>query len=148
MEIDLEHSRMLDEGCPQDSPAKAFPFQPLYDYVLVEPLPEGHTTQGSLYLPQITRDARGFAPHLDCALLRGRVVAVGPGDLTRKLSDGRHAFLRPGGARFPMQVTTGNIVVYPHRGGQDVTIEGKRYVLLHEEQSVVAVLEDSGNGCL
>lgn len=140
-----------------------FPFRPLYDQIVVEQLPEGATTHGSLVLPQTTNDTRGFATHLDGALLRGRVVATGPGDLflqgvcaqcgarRRVLADratlGKCRLCGAGEwrdldtSRDPMWTKPGDVVIYPHRCGSEIHIEGKVYEMFHEEQFVLGIVE-------
>lgn len=140
-----------------------FPFTPLYDHIVVEQLPEGATTLGGLVLPQTTQDARGFATHLDGALLRGLVVACGPGDLflhgicaqcgagRRVLMDratlgkcgcGAQEWRDLDTSRAPMQTKPGDVVIYPHRCGTQIELEGKPYEVFHEEQFVLGIVEN------
>lgn len=45
-------------------------------------------------------------------------------------------------SRAPMNVKPGDIVVYAQRPANEVVLNHKKYVLLHEEQDVLAVVED------
>jgi chaperonin GroES len=88
------------------------PLRPLSTKVVVEPSGEEETTAGGILLP----DAAKKKP------TEGRVVAVGKG---RTLDDGKVV---------PLAVQVGNTVVYSKYGGTEVTLEGKDYVILDEEQ--------------
>lgn len=132
---------------------KADEIELMGDQVLVEPIEdaqrerfEAMTPSGLLFIPQkAERDKKREV------FRRGRVVACGPGDKygqgkVRNDACGPYipaiAFSKefPGG-RFPMSVKPGDVVLYERRAGTDVNLNGTTYVVLHEEQHVVAVIE-------
>jgi chaperonin GroES len=88
------------------------PLRPLATKVVVLPSEEEEKTSGGIYLP----DAAKKKP------TEGKVVAVGKG---RTLDDGSVAALT---------VTVGDTVIYSKYGGTEVTVEGKDYVILDEDQ--------------
>ena len=88
------------------------PLRPLATKVVVEPSEEEEKTSGGILLP----DAAKKKP------TEGRVVAVGKG---HTLDDGKVV---------PLTVKVGQTVVYSKYGGTEVTLEGKDYVILDEDQ--------------
>jgi co-chaperonin GroES (HSP10) len=113
----------------------------LHDQVLVEPIRkferfEAKSPTGLLFLPdnpQRNRSTEFF--------WWGRVTLVGPGDAYRyraKLGrhDERNAYQRPDGARFPMEVKPGDVVLYERRPWGDVMLEGREYTIIHEQQHI------------
>ena len=91
--------------------------QPLADRVVVEPLEESEEMRGGLYIPDTAKEK----PQ------QGRVVAVGPG----RLSDE--------GERMPVELQTGQRILYGKYSGTEVTIDGQD-VLIIKESDVLAVL--------
>lgn len=91
--------------------------QPLADRVVVEPLEESEEMRGGLYIPDTAKEK----PQ------QGTVVAVGPG----RLSDE--------GERMPVELTTGQRILYGKYSGTEVTIDGQD-VLIIKESDVLAVL--------
>ena len=117
----------------------------LHDQVLVEPIRklerfETKTPSGLLFLPD--------NPERDKAtefFWWGRVILTGPGDAYRyraKLGrhDERYAYQRPGGSRFPMDTQSGDIVLYERRPWGDVTLEGREYTIVHEQQHIAGMV--------
>jgi chaperonin GroES len=90
--------------------------RPLADRVVVEPGPEEDVTPGGIVLPDTAKEK----PQ------KGKVIAVGSG---RLLDNGQRA---------PMTVKVGDTVLYSKYGGNEVTLEGKEYLILEEDQ-VLAV---------
>lgn len=88
------------------------PLRPLATKVVVLPSEEEDKTSGGIYLP----DAAKKKP------TEGRVVAVGKG---RTLDDGSIAALT---------VKVGDTVIYSKYGGTEVTVEGKDFMILDEDQ--------------
>jgi len=86
--------------------------KPLGDRVVVKPAPEEETTSGGIVLP----DTAKKKPQ------EGEVIAVGPGKLLEN------------GKRAPMSVSKGDTVVYSKYGGTEITIKGKEYVVIEEDQ--------------
>lgn len=91
---------------------------PLGDKIVVEPMDAAETTAGGIVLP----DSVKKRPQ------EGKVVAVGAG---RVLDNGQRA---------PISVKVGDIVVYARYGGNEVTVDGKDYIIL-DQDSIYAVKE-------
>ncbi len=91
--------------------------QPLADRIVVEPLEETEEMRGGLYIPDTAKEK----PQ------QGTVVAVGPG----RLSDE--------GERMPVELETGQRILYGKYSGTEVTIDGQD-VLIIKESDVLAVL--------
>jgi len=89
---------------------------PMADRIVVEPLEETEEMRGGLYIPDTAKEK----PQ------QGTVVAVGPG----RLNDD--------GERIPMEVKTGDRVLYGKYAGTEVTIEGQQYLIV-KEGDVLAV---------
>jgi len=83
---------------------------PLDNRVVLEPLDAQDKTTGGIYLPDTAKEK----PQV------GKVVAAGPGKL---LEDGK---------RNPMSVKVGDEVIYGKYTGNDVEVEGKKFVILRE----------------
>ncbi len=119
-------------------------FRLLADQVLVEPIRNLERFEqqhnGLFIASNPERDKRREVHYL------GRVVKVGPGDKTHEgkvQEDGsRIAYACPDGGRWPMHVQAGDIVLYERRPWAVVTLEGRQMLVLHEEQHIVAVIED------
>ena len=84
--------------------------RPLDNRVVIEQLEAEEKTSGGIYLPDTAKEK----PQI------GKVVAVGPGTL---LDDGK---------RGAMSVKKGDEVIYGKYVGNDVEVEGKKYVILRE----------------
>ncbi|MDD3726139.1 MAG: co-chaperone GroES [Candidatus Ratteibacteria bacterium] len=93
--------------------------RPLGDRIVVEPLEAEEKTKGGIILPDTAKEK----PQ------EGKVVAVGKG----KTDDS--------GKLVPMEVKVGDKVLYGKYAGTEITIEGKEYMILREED-VLAVIED------
>ena len=92
--------------------------RPLGDKVVVEAIEEEGKTSGGIFLPDTAKQK----PQ------EGKVMAIGTG---RVLDDG---------SRAQMQVKVGDTVVYSKYGGNEITVEGKEYLIL-EQDSIYAVRE-------
>ncbi len=90
---------------------------PMADRIVVEPLEETETMRGGLYIPDTAKEK----PQ------QGMVVAVGPG----RLNDD--------GDRVPMEVKTGDRVLYGKYSGTEVSLDGTDYLIV-KEGDVLAVL--------
>lgn len=134
-------------------PQPEVPFQPIHDRLLVKWEPESARVL-SIWLPETAR--RPGALGSDRFLRIGRVVSVGPGDPCLKCAKVRTELAERGvdlttlmlpncvcggTERIPMNVAVGDRIVYDHPSSAEVTIEGEQYVILHEEQHVLAVIE-------
>ncbi|PJF47585.1 MAG: co-chaperone GroES [Candidatus Thermofonsia Clade 3 bacterium] len=94
--------------------------RPLADRVVVEPMEEEEVTfaGGKLVLPETAKEK----PQ------KGVVLAAGPG---RKDDDGKLV---------PMDVKVGDQVLYAKYAGTEIKIEGKKYLIL-KENDILAVVE-------
>lgn len=144
--------------------------RPLYDRVVVEDVPEDDSRRGSLWIPETCRDQtmirRGRV--VACGLgdkytehgidKRTRQVSrepiqckqCGGSGVSIKVQSGRPALVElypcipckgTGLARFPMTVKPGDLVLYNRRRDAELYVNGTRYSLIHEEQSVYAILK-------
>jgi chaperonin GroES len=92
--------------------------RPLGDKVVVEAATEEEKTSGGIILPDTAKQK----PQ------EGTVVAIGSG---RTLDDG---------SRAKMAVKVGDKVVYSKYGGNEITVEGKDYLIL-DVDSIYAIRE-------
>ena len=91
---------------------------PLGDRVLVKPLEREEVSKGGIVLPDTAKEK----PQ------EGTVLAVGSG---RVLEDG---------TKVPMEVKSGDKVLYGKYAGTEIKIEGKEYLIL-SEKDILAVFE-------
>ncbi len=84
--------------------------KPLDNRVVIEQVEAEEKTQGGIFLPETAKEK----PQI------GVVIAVGPGNL---LDDGKRA---------AMSVAKGDKVIYGKYMGNDVEVDGKKYVILRE----------------
>lgn len=87
--------------------------QPLGNRVLIELLEKETKTKGGVFLPETASKERP---------MRGKVVAVGVGARNKK------------GTLVPMQVKIGSSVVYSQYAGDEIEIEGKKHLLIKEDE--------------
>ncbi|WP_316668133.1 co-chaperone GroES [uncultured Propionibacterium sp.] len=92
--------------------------KPLEDRVLVLPLEAETTTASGLVIPDTAKEK----PQ------EGRVIAAGPGRVDDK------------GARVPMDVSEGDVVIFSKYGGTEVKYDGEDYLLLNA-RDILAVVE-------
>ena len=96
----------------------ALNIKPIADRVVVEAAPAEEKTASGLYIPDTAKEK----PQ------RGTVVAVGPGkyaELTCNL--------------IPMNVKVGDEVLYGKYAGQEVTLEGKEYLIMREADLISTI---------
>ena len=91
---------------------------PLEDRVVVKPLEAETTTASGLVIPDTAKEK----PQ------EGKVLAVGPGRFDDK------------GARIPVDVKVGDVVLYSKYGGTEVKYSGQEYLVL-SARDVLAVIE-------
>ena len=92
--------------------------RPLDDRIVVEPLEAEEKTAGGIVLPDTAKEK----PQ------KGKIIAVGQG---RLLDDG---------ARAPLSVKKGDMVLYAKYGGTEIQVEGKD-LLIMKESDVLAKVE-------
>ena len=92
--------------------------RPLHDRIMVERLEEQEVRRGGIIIPDTAKEK----PQ------EGKVVAVGTG----KVGDD--------GKKIPLDVKTGNKILFGKYSGAEVKLEDKEYLILREED-VLAILE-------
>lgn len=85
--------------------------KPLQDRIVVEAAPKEEKTASGIILPDSAQEKP----------LKGTVLAVGPG---KRLDSGQLA---------PVDVKTGDTVLYGKYSGTEVTVEGKDYIILRAD---------------
>jgi len=85
--------------------------RPLHDRVIVERLEEEKKSAGGIIIP----DAAAEKP------MKGKVVAVGPG---KRTDDGKLQ---------PMDVKSGDTILFGKYSGTEVKIDGTEYVVMRED---------------
>jgi chaperonin GroES len=96
----------------------AVQIKPLEDRILVEVLDAETKTASGLVIPDTAKEK----PQ------EGKVIAVGPG-----------RFDEDGEKRIPMDIKTGDTVVFSKYGGTEVSYDGKDYLLL-SARDVLAIV--------
>jgi chaperonin GroES len=91
--------------------------KPLGDRLIVEPIEQEELTASGIVLPETAKEKP----------MQGKVLAIGPG--ARKED----------GSRIPMDVSTGDTVLYARYAGTKVKIENKKY-LIFKETDVLAIV--------
>jgi chaperonin GroES len=92
--------------------------RPLHDRIMVERLEEQEVKRGGIIIPDTAKEK----PQ------EGKVVAVGTG----KVGDD--------GKKIPLDVKTGNKILFGKYSGSEVKIDDKEYLIMREED-VLAILE-------
>ena len=92
--------------------------KPLEDRIVVQPLEAEQVTASGLVIPDTAKEK----PQ------EGKVLAVGPGRFDDK------------GARVPVDVQVGDVVLYSKYGGTEVKYAGQEYLVL-SARDVLAVIE-------
>jgi chaperonin GroES len=91
--------------------------KPLADRVLIEPVEAETKTQGGIFIPDNAKEKP----------MQGIVRAVGAGRKSDK------------GETIAMELKAGNKVLYGKYSGTEVTVEGKNYLIV-KENDILAVL--------
>jgi chaperonin GroES len=92
--------------------------RPLYDRIVVQRLEEKETVRGGIIIPDSAKEK----PQ------EGKVLAVGKGKM---LEDGRV---------IPLDVQTGQRVLFGKYAGNDIKLDGEEYTLMREDE-VLGILE-------
>ena len=93
-------------------------FRPLRDRLLVRRIDEGTTSKGGILIPDTAKEKP----------MQGRVVAVGSG----RLDDD--------GDVIPLEVKTGDRVLFGKYAGTEAELEGEDHLILREDD-VLAILD-------
>jgi len=91
--------------------------RPLHDRVLLKRIEETETVKGGIIIPDTAKEKP----------MEGQVISVGPGKM---MEDGK---------RSPMQVKTGDRVLFGKYAGTEIKIEDEEYIIMREEE-ILAVL--------
>ena len=92
--------------------------RPLHDRVLVRRLEEAEQRRGGIIIPDSAKEKPQQA----------EVAAVGSGKLLEN------------GTRVPIDVKTGDRILFGKYSGSDIKIDGEEYLILREDE-ILAVLE-------
>ena len=92
--------------------------RPLHDRIIVERLEEETTTAAGIIIPDSAKEK----PQ------QGKVVAVGKGKVTED------------GKILPLDVKTGDTVLFGKYAGTDVKLDGKEYLMMREDD-ILGVVE-------
>lgn len=92
--------------------------QPLADRVVVRALDQEEKTKSGIVLPDTAKEK----PQ------EGEILAVGPGKITED------------GSRAPMEVKTGDKVLYSKYAGTEVKVDGEEYLVLRESD-ILAIIK-------
>ena len=92
--------------------------RPLYDRIIVERLQEDEKTAGGIIIPDSAKEK----PQ------KGKIIAVGKGKLT---DDGK---IRP------LEVKTGDVVLFGKYSGTEIKIDGQDRLIIREDD-ILAVVE-------
>ena len=95
--------------------------RPLHNRVIVKRLEEGEQQIGGIIIPDSAKEK----PQ------RGRVIAAGDGKVTED------------GKRIPLDVKTGDLVLFGKYTSQEVKLDGEEYLIMLEDE-VLAVIDDVG----
>ena len=95
--------------------------KPLHNRVIVQRLEEGEQQIGGIIIPDSAKEK----PQ------RGRVIATGDGKLNED------------GKRIPLDVKTGDLVLFGKYTSQEVKLDGEEYLIMLEDE-VLAVIDDVG----
>jgi chaperonin GroES len=92
--------------------------RPLQDRILVKRVEEETTTKGGIIIPDSAKEKPA----------EGKVVAVGNG----KVGDD--------GKRIPLEIKTGDLILFGKYSGSEVKIDGTEYLIMREDD-ILGVIE-------
>jgi chaperonin GroES len=93
-------------------------FRPLYDRILVERVGDEEKTKSGIIIPDAAREKQQ----------KGKIISTGKGRVNDK------------GEVLKLDVKAGDTILFEKYGGEEITIDGKEYVILKEE-GVIGVIE-------
>jgi len=94
--------------------------RPLHDRIIVQRLDEGEQQIGGIIIPDSAKEK----PQ------QGKVLAVGDGRITED------------GTRIPLDVRSGDLILFGKYSGQDIKLDGEQYLIVKEDE-VLAVIDDA-----
>jgi chaperonin GroES len=92
--------------------------RPLHDRLIVKRLEEEEKTKGGIIIPDTAKEKP----------IEGKVIAAGAGRINKD------------GKKMPMEVKTGDRILFAKYGGTEVKMDGEEYLMMKEED-VLAVIE-------
>jgi len=92
--------------------------RPLNDRILVERVEEQTTTKGGIIIPDSAKEKPA----------EGKVISVGIGKLGED------------GKRIPLEIKTGDRVLFGKYSGSDVKINGEEYLIMREDD-ILGIIE-------
>jgi chaperonin GroES len=95
----------------------AIKLKPLGSRVVVEPLEQEDVTTGGIFLPETAKEKP----------MKGTIVSVGSGD---RDEDGK---------RIPMDVKSGDIVLFNKYAGTEIKMDGKKLLIMKESELLAIV---------
>jgi chaperonin GroES len=95
-------------------------FRPLHDRVVVKRVAEEEKTKGGIIIPDTAKEKP----------MEGEVIAVGPGARDEK------------GALVPLDVKTGDRILFGKWSGTEVKLDGVEYLIM-KESDIMGILEGS-----
>ena len=94
--------------------------RPLHDRIIFQRLEEGEQKVGGIIIPDTAKEK----PQ------QGKVIAAGTG----KVKDD--------GKRTPLDVKTGDVILFGKYSGQEIKLEGEEYLIMREDE-VLAVVDSA-----
>jgi chaperonin GroES len=91
--------------------------KPLGNRVVVEPIEQEEVTAGGIVLPETAKEK----PQ------KGTVLSIGPGDRNDK------------GERIPLDVATGDTILFAKYSGTEIKLDGKKLLILRESDILAIV---------
>ena len=92
--------------------------RPLHDRLIVKRVEEEEKTKGGIIIPDTAKEKP----------IEGKVIAAGAGRINKD------------GKKMPMEVKTGDRILFAKYGGTEVKMDGEEYLMMKEED-VLAVIE-------
>jgi chaperonin GroES len=92
--------------------------RPLHDRLIVKRLEEEEKTKGGIIIPDTAKEKP----------IEGKVIAAGEGRINKD------------GKKMPMEVKTGDRILFAKYGGTEVRMDGEEYLMMKEDD-VLAVIE-------
>ena len=99
-------------------PMNSMDLRPLHDRLIVRRLAEGEQKSGRIIIPDSAKEK----PQ------RGEVIAAGIGKLQKD------------GKRIPLDVKTGDMILFGKYTSQEVKLDGEEYLIMREDE-VLAVID-------
>jgi len=96
--------------------------RPLHDRIIVQRIEEGEQKIGGIIIPDSAKEK----PQ------QGKVIAAGAG---KSKDDGK---------RIPMDVKSGDTILFGKYSGQEIKLDGEEYLIMREDE-VLAVLDEGGS---